>query len=85
MEDALLIESLRRAGALEAAPEPEGRKITAADLYEDGFYGRKDSHERRGKLLGRLGFPARLSAKGLLAAMNAIYTYDEYKALAAGL
>jgi ribonuclease M5 len=57
------------------------RKITKTDLYEDGLFGVDGSAAKREAFADRLGLPgALLSAKALLAAVNMLFTYDEYKA-----
>ncbi len=58
----------------------EGREITAADLYARGLTGGEGASERRARLCAYLGIPP-LSAKQLLAALNCLYTYEEFCAL----
>lgn len=79
MTPEVLAECLRRAGAtLEDQPErhPTGG-LTKADLYELGLSGREDSGERRKALQKKLGLPERLSANGLLQALNGLYSREE--------
>lgn len=79
-----------------AAPEgtwrtPEGRngtaaqRISKADLYELGLSGGADSAARRRALQRALDLPERLSANGLLQALNALYGRTEFLELAASL
>ncbi|MDF2685841.1 MAG: hypothetical protein K0S55_1022 [Clostridia bacterium] len=55
------------------------RKITKADLYEDGLCGRDNSVEKRISLLKKLNLPSNLSATKFLDVLNILYTYDEYR------
>ncbi len=56
----------------------EGREITTADLYEEGYLGDEHATENRERLCRALGFPP-LTAKPLLAALNCLFTYEEFK------
>ncbi len=73
MSPTVLLEALRRAGATleeiepEAAPAP---KLKKADFYALGLSGGPGSGEKRKALAKRLGFPERMSADGLLDAVN---------------
>lgn len=80
MEPEILKEALVRAGAVledEAADTSAGQKITKADLYELGLSGRHGSEERRRALQKSLNLPERLSANGLVQALNALYSREE--------
>jgi len=79
----VLAESLRRAGAtLEGAPSPqEPGGLTKADLFDLGLSGGTGSGEKRKALQKYLNLPERLSANGLLQALNALYTRDELTAI----
>lgn len=83
----VLQQALERAGAtLEGEPEratPGEEPLTQADLFELGLAGRPDSAARRKALQKRLGLPERLSSKGLLQALNALYGREKF--LEAGL
>lgn len=74
---------LRRAGAtLEDAPSPQAPGgLTKADLFDLGLSGGDGSGERRRALQKHLNLPERLSANGLLQALNALYTRDELAAI----
>lgn len=77
--------ALERAGATiqgEEAPEPRREEITKADLYRLGFSGGPDSAQRRRDLQKALDLPERLSANGLLQALNALYSREEFFRLA---
>ena len=82
MSPAVLVEVLRRAGATfedgPAAPWRTG--LTKADLLEKGLIG-PGSAARRAALQQRLGLPARLTANGLLEALDLLLTRAEFDAL----
>ena len=82
MSPAVLVEALRRAGATfedgPAAPRRTG--LTKADLLEKGLSG-PGSAARRAALQQRLGLPARLTANGLLEALDLLLTRAEFDAL----
>lgn len=76
MKPEILLEALRRAGATfeddsgsDSAALPP---LTKADLYAMGLTGCTGSAERRRALALRLGFPERLTADGLLDALNTL-------------
>lgn len=80
MELNVLKEALVHAGATidcDDYSKSDGEKITKADLYELGFSGGEGSEARRKALQKRLGLPERLSANGLLQALNALYSREE--------
>lgn len=85
MELQTLRQVLRRAGATlleeESLPENAHGKMTKADLYEMGLSGREDSAQRRKALQKELDLPERLSAGGLLQALNALYSEQELSVL----
>ena len=82
MPPQMLLEALRRAGATfedgPAAPERAG--LTKADLLEKGLIG-PGSAEKRADLQRRLGLPERLTANGLLEALDLLLTREEFDAL----
>ena len=84
MELSVLRQALERAGATiedGGAPSPQREPLTKGDFYELGLTGRPDSAARRQALQKRLGLPERLSANGLLQALNALYGREEFLAL----
>ena len=84
VDDAIVLQALRNALGAEAgaaAARPEGRQITYTDLYEWGLSGRPGSAERKAKLLNALGLPPRLSKKGLVEALNRLYTFEQLNEL----
>ena len=84
MELSVLRQALERAGAtVEDGPAPQKETappLTKADLFQLGLTGGEDSAARRQALQKRLGLPERLSANGLLQALNALYSRDELRA-----
>lgn len=80
MPPEVLRRAILNAGATVLDGEAEGRPagdLTPADLFALGLSGTADAAERRGALLKRLGLPERMSAKALVAALNALYTPPE--------
>lgn len=81
MTPALLENCLRRAGAtIEDGDSPggaAGSPLTKGDLYAFGLSGGEDSAGKRRALQKSLGLPERLSANGLLQALNALYSREE--------
>lgn len=80
IEDAVVLQALRDALGEEVASattSPAGRQITYTDLYEWGLSGTAGSAERKEKLLNALGLPPRLSKKGLVEALNRLYTFEQ--------
>ena len=81
-EAEVLLEALRRCGATfegEDAPRCSAG-ITKADLLDKGLIG-PGSAERRATLQRELGLPARLTANGLLEALDLLLTREEFDAL----
>lgn len=84
MDPAVLLDVLRRAGALDHPAPPPSAPITRQDFYEDGLIGAPGSADRRRALYRRLGLPARLSTSAALQALSHMITREEYKALVGG-
>lgn len=81
MKPEVLVEALRRAGAtFEGETAPRAAGITKADLLEKGLVG-AGSAAKRLELQETLGLPARLTANGLLEALNLLMTREEFDAL----
>ena len=54
--------------------------LTKADLFADGLSGGEGSKEKRAALATRLSLPPDLSPNALLAAINLLFTEEEYRA-----
>ena len=77
----VLQQALLRAGATVQTQQHNVRRITAADLYEDGLTGGQNSAERRNAFKRLLSLPERLSSPSLLKVLNSIMTYEQYRAM----
>ena len=85
MKPEVLLEALRKAGAtfidgeetVAEAKEP----ITKADLFEFGLTGGPDSAVKRQALLKQLDLPERLTANGMLEALNLLYDRESLLAV----
>lgn len=72
--------ALQKAGiSADISAKSSGRSITKTDLFEDGFSGRADSHEKRCAFQRFLGLPERLSANALVEVLNCMMNYDAYR------
>ena len=84
MPPEVLRDAILRSGATvldDGAPgRPQGN-LTMADLFALGLSGTPDAAARRAALLKRLDLPEHMSAKALLAALNALYTPEELEQL----
>lgn len=79
--DNIIVNAVLSAGADEREPDENVRKITKADLYEDGLNGRQDSSAKRKKLLKTLELPEHLSVNALCGVLNTMMSFEEYKQL----
>lgn len=80
MPPEVLRQAVLNAGATVLGGETPARgqgDLTMADLFALGLSGAPDAAQRRAALLGQLELPEHMSAKALLAALNALYTPDE--------
>lgn len=80
MKPEVLRQAILNAGATVldgAEPDRPAGDLTAADLFVLGLSGTPDAAARRAALLKRLDLPEHMSAKALLAALNALYTPEE--------
>ena len=80
MSPAVLLQALERAGATfedTDTPGERGTSLTKADLMELGLVG-PGSTARRAAVLKQLDLPERLSANGLLEALNLLYTRESF-------
>lgn len=82
MTPQVLTDALRRAGATFEGEDAPRRSagITKADLLDKGLIG-PGSAERRATLQRELGLPARLTANGLLEALDLLLPREEFDAL----
>ena len=82
MTPEVILKALRDAGATfdGIAADVKGEGITAADLMERGLVG-DGSAQRRAKLWKMLDFPAHISTKAALEAINLLMTREEFYAL----
>ena len=82
MTPEVILKALRDAGATfdGIAADVKGEGITAADFMERGLVG-DGSAQRRAKLWKMLDFPAHISTKAALEAVNLLMTREEFYAL----
>ena len=82
MSPDVLLQALRSCGATFEGEDAPRRSagITKADLLDKGLIG-PGSAERRATLQRELGLPARLTANGLLEALDLLLTREEFDAL----
>ncbi len=79
VDNALIIDAVKRAGVLPVDGErEEEKKITKGDLYEAGLFGKEKSASLRRALYRRLCLPERLSANAFLEVVNCLMSYDEF-------
>lgn len=84
MSPQVLRDALLRAGATvigEEGPSPAVGGITPADLMAWGLSGTPDAAQNRAALLKKLDLPEHMSAKALLAVLNALYSRREAEEL----
>lgn len=65
--------------ATDAPRKARTRPIEKRDFFADGLSGGENAAAARDALAGRLELPRGMSANALLAALNLLYTYDEYR------
>ena len=77
----IIEDALKRAGVLDSdkSISKNSNPITKFNLYEDGLIGGENSAILREKLLQKLSFPKYISSNNLVATLNNIMNYDEYK------
>lgn len=79
MNEAVLLESFRKAGVLCEKSEGTSRRlITNIDLFEAGLSGGRDSKAKRSALLRSLALPERMSTSSLVKILNTFVTYEEF-------
>ena len=84
MPPQVLRDALLRAGAMVIGQEEPSRAvggITPADLMAWGLSGTPDASQNRAALLKQLDLPEHMSAKALLAVLNALYAPEDVEKL----
>ena len=85
MKPDVILDALQRAGATfldeDATEMGEREPITKADLFELGLTGGPDSTVKRQALLKQLDLPERLTANGMLEALNLLYDRESLLAV----
>ena len=85
MKPEVLLDALRKAGATFLDEEEHAAEkrdpITKADLFELGLTGGPDSTAKRQALLKKLNLPERLTANGMLEALNLLYDRESLLAV----
>lgn len=80
MSREIIEEALRRAGAtFDDGEVREASGLTKQDMYFAGLSGTAESAVKREKLAKLLGLPGLMSANAFLAAINMIYTREEFE------
>lgn len=79
IEDAILIESFKKAGIEEKEAAPN--HTDSYDLYAWGVYGTKDAKTKRQRLMKRLDLPERLSKNNLLKYINRNFSKEEFQTI----
>lgn len=75
-----LIESIRISGAQIIGEEASiSAEITKADFYDYGLSGSEDSARLRKAILKALGLPEYLTANAMIAALNCLFTKEEFE------
>lgn len=76
-----LIDAIRKSGAhIEGDDTAVGGEITKTDFYEYGLTGSENAARYREKVLLSLGLPKYLTANAMIAAVNCLFTKDEFEA-----
>lgn len=76
-----LIESIRNSGANIIGEENRSTsEITKSDFYDYGLSGSDDSANIRRRILIDLGLPEYLTANAMIAALNCLFTKEEFEA-----
>ena len=80
----IILSAVGRAGVklgwTEKFDKPGG--ITSVDFYRAGLLGGKGSAQKRRDLLKQLGLPGKLSTSAMIEVVNAMFTEDEFWAVA---
>ena len=81
VSEKIIIEAIRKSGAtiLNEKKKKKTGGITKADFYELGLSGRENSAILRSKILKKMNMPSYLTANGMIAALNCLYSFEELK------
>lgn len=79
MEPELLRQLFQKFANRHAATDKKSRPVTKADFFADGLTGREGSTVLRNALCARLSLPTDMTPTALLAAVNMLLDYPEYK------
>ena len=79
--DAALLRTLLAPFASDAPVRTQRATLTKQDFFADGLSGGKDASALRARLASQADLPSTLSANALLAAINLLYTREEYQAM----
>lgn len=79
IENNILLNAIKAAGIEPSIENPNSRKITKLDLYNDGLIGSENSIIKRKNLLHKLNLPENITSNSLVKILNNKISYDEYK------
>lgn len=79
MEKQVIIDALKKSGAVTDEIKERERKITKTDMFLCGLSGGNDSSYKRKELLKYIGLPQNLSSSALLDILNTYFSYEEFK------
>ena len=81
VSEKIIIDAIRKSGATILNEESKGKTggITKADFYELGLSGKENSAILRSKILKKMNMPSYLTANGMIAALNCLYSFEELK------
>jgi len=81
LDDDIIIEAVRRSGAMSQGTPDKTPSITKQDLYRLGLSGCANSREKRKALARRLQLPEAIAPPALLKVLNALLDVEELEAL----
>ena len=81
VSEKIIIDAIRKSGATILNEESKGKTggITKTDFYELGLSGKENSAILRSKILKKMNMPSYLTANGMIAALNCLYSFEELK------
>ena len=77
LDEKLIMEAIRRSGAMCEYSEEKTDRIRKSDFYELGLVGREDSKNKRIQLLKKLNLPEYMSTNAMVEAFNVMYTVED--------